>query len=419
MMMQEIEIPSIPAKKLVFWTLGTTAVMGSFWLLIRFQYVLPLLLAAVILSTAVRPGVGWLEKHGITRPVGVIVIFGGVGILLGLLIWYSVPVLGRQLAALGQSLNEGYKLLIERLHWLPNILVQRFLVVLPDDLSQLLPSGSAAISEAELPVTAAENQGQSVLTTAVQLITILMLTFYWTLEGNFLKHAISLLIPLEKRDDMRQLFNQIERKVRDYLLGQGVLCLIIGGLAFVAYLLIGLPNALLLAVFAGLLEAVPIIGPFLGAVPAMIIGLSISPAAALWVLVATAIIQQLENSFLVPRVMKRAIGIRPLVTLLALLAFGAWFGVLGALIALPLAAVLQLLLDRYLLDQENRQVQPVGRDQFSIMLYETNQLVQDVRHHIRYKEGVSSATTDAIEDELEEIALDLENYLALQSETRQ
>ncbi|MCA9917525.1 MAG: AI-2E family transporter [Anaerolineales bacterium] len=386
--------------------------------MVRFQYVLPLLLAAIILSTAVRPGVSWLEKHGIARPIGVVMIFGTVGILLGLLIWTSIPVLGKQLTAMSQSLNEGYKLLLDRLHWVPNILIQRFLIVLPDDLSQLLPNGSAAITESDLPSAATQSQGEYLLITAVQFITILMLTFYWTLEGNFLKQSLFLLIPLEKRDNTRDLIAQIENKVRDYLLGQGVLCLAIGSLAFVAYLLIGLPNALLLAVFAGLLEAVPIVGPFLGAIPAMIIGLSISPASALWVLVATAIIQQLENSFLVPRVMKRAIGIRPLVTLLALLAFSAWFGVLGALIALPLAAVLQLLLDRYLLDQENLQVQPIGRDQYSSLLYETNQLVQDVRHHIRYKEGIPTAATDAIEDELEEIALDLENYLARQSRAK-
>ena len=413
-MIQEINIPYIPTRKLVAWTLGATAVVGAFWLLIRFQYVVPLLLAAVILSTAVRPGVSWLETKGIARPVGIVIIFSVVGVLLGLLIWYSIPVLGQQVAAMGRSLNEGYKLLIDRLHWVPNILVQRFLVVLPDDLAQLLPN-TAAISETELSMPAAENRGEYLLTTAVQFVTILMLTFYWTLEGNFLKHSFFLLVPLEKREDTRELISHIETKVRDYLLGQGILCLIIGVLAFIAYLIIGLPNALLLAVFAGLLEAVPIIGPFLGAVPAMVIGLSISPASALWVLVATAIIQQLENSFLVPRVMKRAIGIRPLVTLLALLAFGSLFGVLGALIALPLAAVLQLLLDRYLLNQENLPARQIGRDQYSSMLYQTNQLVHDVRHYIRHKEGVPSAATDAIEDELEEIALDLENYLALRS----
>jgi predicted PurR-regulated permease PerM len=103
-------------------------------------------------------------------------------------------------------------------------------------------------------------------------------------------------------------------------------------LAFVAYSLIGLPNALLLALFAGLLEAVPVIGPFLGAVPAIIVGLSVSPVTALWVILATGIIQQLENSLLVPRVMNRTIGVRPLVTLLALLAFGSLFGIWGRLL---------------------------------------------------------------------------------------
>jgi hypothetical protein len=133
---------------------------------------------------------------------------------------------------------------------------------------------------------------------------------------------------------------------------------------------------------------------------------------ALWVILATGIIQQLENSLLVPRVMNRTIGVRPLVTLLALLAFGSLFGILGALIALPLAAVIQLLLDRYLLDRESLEQMEPGRDRLSVLRYETNQLVQDVRNQVRHKEGVPSALSDEMEDEVEAIALDLESYLA-------
>jgi hypothetical protein len=85
---------------------------------------------------------------------------------------------------------------------------------------------------------------------------------------------------------------------------------------------------------------------------------------------------------------------------------------LGALIALPLAAVIQLLLDRYLLDRESLEQMEPGRDRLSVLRYETNQLVQDVRNQVRHKEGVPSALSDEMEDEVEAIALDLESYLA-------
>ncbi len=416
--MQRVEIPQIPTQWLVWWTLSITAVVLGFWLLIRFQNMVLLLLTAVILSTAVRPGVMHLGKRGITKPVGILIIFGIVGILLGLLIWATVPVLVEQTSALSQSLAEGYQLLRQWLHDSPNILLRRFLDILPESSQGLMPNGGeGTLTDGQMTLVARDGQGEQLLIGLAQAVAVVMLTFYWILESEFVKNAIFLLIPLQKRDEVRQMVSEIETRVGSYLLGQGLLCLIVGLTAFVAYLLIGLPHALLLAVFAGLLEAVPLIGPTLGAIPAFIIGLSVSPATALWVVLATLVIQQVENSYLVPRVMKRAIGIRPLVSLLSLLAFGSLYGVLGALIALPLASVIQLLLDHFLLARESLAQEETGRDQLSLLRYETNQLVQDIRNQIRRKDSAPSATADALEDEVEALALDLEGYLAAQGKT--
>ena len=239
-----------------------------------------LFLTAVILSTAVRPGVTRLEKWGIPKPVGILVIFGLVGILLGLLVWATVPVLAEQINALSLLLRQ----------WLqdsPNLLLSRLLDILPENLQGLLPDVSeTALTDVELPAATDSGQGEQILVGLAQTVAVAMLTFYWTLESEFVKqlwhrlavefkNAVFLLIPLPKRGTVRQLVANIETRVGGYLLGQGVLCLIIGLMAFAAYLLIGLPHALLLAIFAGLLEAVPLVGPFLGAVPAIIIGLSV------------------------------------------------------------------------------------------------------------------------------------------------
>jgi predicted PurR-regulated permease PerM len=410
--MQRLEIPAIPARQLVWWTLGITAVVLCFWLLIRFQEMVLLLLTALILSTAVRPGAVWLEKHGIAKPIGLLLIFSLVGLLLAVLIWATVPVLVEQSAALGQSVGEGYRLLYQTLEQSTNILVQRFLTLLPPNLDGLASGSGTALPELEVPVAPETTQGEQIVIGVAQAIAVIIFTFYWTLEGEYIKSAFFMMLPLNNRASTRELIQKIEQTVGSYLLGQGMLCLIIGALAFVAYLLIGLPHALLLAVFAGLLEAVPIVGPFLGAVPAFIIGLSVSPVTGLWVVVASIVIQQLENSLLVPRVMDRTIGIRPLVSLLALVAFGSLYGILGALIALPLAGVIQLLMDRYLLARESLEQEEPGRGRLSVLRYETNQLVQDVRSQMRKKESVPSAVSDFVEDELESLAIDLESFLA-------
>ncbi len=412
--MKQVEIASIPLRLLAGWTLAVMAVAGCFWLLFRFQSVVLLMLTAVILSTATDPAIAWLEKHRVPKTAGLLMLYGLVGLLVAVLIWQTLPVLAEQGAAISGNLSDGYRNLRDTLQHVPNIVLSRLLLAIPSDLS-VLTEGASTTAAADPTLADTLTQSRQLLEPVIKGVTVLLLAFYWTLEKGHLKQAAFLLIPLRRRDDIRDLVDQIEQKLSSYLLGQGLLCLIIGAVAFLAYTLIGLPHALLLAVFAGLLEAVPVVGPLLGAVPALLVGLSVSPAAALWVIVATAVIQQLENSVLVPRVMKRSIGVSPLVTLLALLAFGSLLGVLGALLALPLAAVVQLLLDRYVLSGGSLERANAGRDRLSVLRYEVNQLVQDVRSRLRHKDEPTSDMADALEDEIEAIALELESILASQA----
>jgi len=213
----------------------------------------------------------------------------------------------------------------------------------------------------------------------------------------------------------------METKIGSYLAGQGILCLIIGSLALIAYLLIGLPNALVLALLAGVFEAVPMIGPLLGAIPAGVIALSIAPSKLIWVIVATIIIQQLENSLLVPRVMRRAVGINPFVSLLSIFAFSSLFGIAGALMAIPIAAIIQLLLDRFLFHPGTIEAEVMpGRDLASRLRYEAQDLAQDLRKQARLKKGGSDLSikqVDQVLDEIETITTDLDSLLAQVSDS--
>jgi hypothetical protein len=191
---------------------------------------------------------------------------------------------------------------------------------------------------------------------------------------------------------------------------------LVSTLALVAYLLIGLPNAFVLALVAGLLEAVPMVGPLLGAIPAALVALSIAPVKLIWVIVATVIIQQLENSLLVPRVMRKAVGVNPFVTLLAIFAFSSLFGIAGALMAIPIAAIIQLLLDRFLFQPGTMESEVlVGRNYASRLRYEAQDLAQDLRKQARLnKEGPDRwvEQTDQVMDEIEAITTDLDSLLA-------
>jgi predicted PurR-regulated permease PerM len=208
----------------------------------------------------------------------------------------------------------------------------------------------------------------------------------------------------------------METKVGFYIAGQGFLCLVIGVMALVAYVLIGLPNFLVLALFAGVMEAVPMIGPLLGAIPAAVIALSIAPSKLIWVIVATIVIQQIENSLLVPRVMHKAVGINPFVSLLSLFAFSSLFGIAGALMAIPMAAIIQLLLDRFVFHPAIMESEvSTGRDYASLLRYEAQDLAQDLRKQARLKKGGSDLKVkqiDQVLDEIETITTDLDSLLA-------
>jgi hypothetical protein len=135
-----------------------------------------------------------------------------------------------------------------------------------------------------------------------------------------------------------------------------------------------------------------------------------------WVIVASLIIQQLENSLLVPRVMRKAVGVNPFVSLLAIFAFSSLFGIAGALMAIPMAAIIQLLLDRFVFHPAAAEPEAsAGRDYASRLRYETQDLAQDLRKQARFKKWGSVLKVkqiDKVMDEIETITTDLDALLA-------
>jgi predicted PurR-regulated permease PerM len=411
-------IPELSVRHVVLATLVVVAVGLGFALLFRLHRLFLLLFAAIVISTAIRPAVDWLHRRGLPRLLGVALLYLLLlAFVVGLLL-LGAPLIAEQSTNLANAIPEAYSDLRQSMLRNPNLFVWRLGVELPPQLP-LTASGEASAEESVSAVAQAWQTIGLVASAIFAIFAILALAFYWTLEGERTKRALLLLLPLDKRESARELVTTIENNIGNYIIGQATLALIIGVLALTAYLLIGLPYALVLAILAGIMEVVPLIGPTLGAIPAVIVAFSVDPVKVMWVIVATAVIQQLENSFLVPRVMDRAVGVNPLVTLLALTAFGSLFGIVGALVAIPVAAVVQILLQRFVLDANGSgQSAPEGRDQLSLLRHETQELVQDVRKQVRRKEESADTTSDEIEDSLEAIANDLEAILAQIHTTR-
>jgi predicted PurR-regulated permease PerM len=175
------------------------------------------------------------------------------------------------------------------------------------------------------------------------LITILILTFYILIEADSLRNTMLRLFPARDRARVAAASRDITVKVSAWLAGQLLLGGIIGATSAVGLWLLGVPFFYVLALISGVGEMIPVVGPILSAVPAVAVAFTVSVKTALFVIVFFIVQQQFENHVLVPKVMQRQVGVSPVTVIVALLIGGKLLGILGAILAVPTAAILQVL----------------------------------------------------------------------------
>ena len=421
-------IPSTwSTRRVILATVVVLLVAAGFLLLFRFRMVVLIVFAGVVVSMAMAPSVAWLQRHRLPRAVSVIVIYLILLVLLIAFVVLLVPPIVEQLSATVPKIESYYRDLKAALISSPLLVIRQIAAQMPAQIN-LTPTLAAPTAGAPPAAGGAlDAVGQvlsatgSILNGLFTLTALLLIGFYWTLEGERAVRALWQPLPADQRENARDILKEIETRVGGYVRGQGFLALVVGAAALVIYLVIGLPAALAVALLAGLFELIPVLGPTLGAIPAVLVAFAYDPSKVIWVIVATAVIQFVENNLLAPRVMHKTVGVNPVVTLLAIVAFGALFGFAGLLLAIPMAAVIQVILDRSLLRPQASGLEaPAGRDRLSKLRFEAQEYVVDIRNYARHKEtGTVEAELDQVEDNLEAIAIDLDRTLAKAAQTEE
>jgi predicted PurR-regulated permease PerM len=374
-------------SQVVLATIFVVCVFLTFWLLYRLREVLFLFFVAIVVGTAIRPAVEWLHRRGVSRATGVIIIYILIAGLLAGFVAMIFPLLADQATGISQTIPEYYTNLRSALITSENRLLQNIGWRLPSDIALLISRGPSPEEQV------LDQVGQTLLYTNIVLkgvlgtLAVFLLAYYWTQESNFFLRAFLRLMPAQRKKKVREFVELAETKLGGYIRGQGLLCVAVGIAAFIAYLLIGLPYLLVLAIFAGIMEMVPVFGPALGAIPAFLVALSMDPSKALWVVVATAVIQMLENAVLVPRIMKHSMGVNPIIVLLSLIAFSSVFGFVGALLALPLAAIIQLLVSRVVLTAAETAKRAQEKEQEVQSLLDESQALMQTIYETSNKNG--------------------------------
>lgn len=306
------------------------------YLLYQVMDIFLVVLTGVVIATAIQPAIRFLERKGLPRLLAVIslYLFGTAGLFA--LIYFFVPPIVEDLSAiLSQAPDYIRSLQLEG-------------SVFSEQLGSSTSSASS-VSDivSSLRDTAIESTQDvvslvsSVFGGVISFLLIVTLSFYFSVREGGIEQFIRLITPTDHEDYVTDLWNRSQEKIGRWLQGQLILMLIIGVLSYIGLTILGVPNALLLAILAGLFEIIPIFGPVLAAVPAIgLAAVSGGLSLALMTVGLYIIIQQFENNLIHPLVVTKVVGVPPIVVILAVVVGGTIAGFLGILLAVPLSAVL-------------------------------------------------------------------------------
>ena len=316
-----------------------------------------LVFIAVLLASALEPMLGWLRER--------LPIVGRAGTILVVYLTFFVTVVGLAFIVVPAAISQAERILAD----LPPFFAQARASVehvrpaaLATSLTALINSVSAALRPPDAPdADVVVEVGTTVAELVATLATLLTIVFLWLVERPRIQRYVLAFMPAVQRAGARSAWNDIELRLGLWVRGQLTLMATMGVMTGIAYTLLGVPGALLLALIAAVTEAIPIVGPLLGAIPAVLVAATVSPELALIVAGIYVVLQFVEGNVLVPIVMRNAVGISPLLILVSILIGAAAGGFVGAFLAVPVAASLEIVLQRLQAREE-----PVAQDPSSI-----------------------------------------------------
>lgn len=303
----------------------TVAFLAGLWVVLQIRDILFLLFISFLFMTALNPLVWGLERIRIPRLIAILVVYAVVFGLFGVLFAGTVPALVTQSS--------------------------RFTRELPNFIARVLPYWSidaSSISAQIAPI--GENLVKvtvGIFSNVLTTLTVLAFTFYFLVERRHAQQLLTNLMGETVAGRAVDILRKVERRLGAWVRGELFLMFFIGLCSYIGLTILRVEFALPLAIIAGLLEIIPVIGPIMSAIPAVLVALSVSPFLALTVVALYFLIQQIENNILVPIVMRKVTGLSPLITILSLMIGGRLAGVTGAVLAVPVLLLIQIAVEEF------------------------------------------------------------------------
>ena len=330
-----------PWPSLVYWAKAAAVVVVTIAVLALVRSVLDILILiviSVVLAVGMEPLIERLTGWGLGRGWAVLILVATTILAIALFAALVIPALVHQAGGLSDDVPRYLAGLERRNDWLGNTMRANHVTQQVQTFIQELPQRAGRSFGTILSVAG------RVGTIAFGVLTVAVLTIYFMLSLPGMRRTGLILVPPRYRRRGRVVIDSSIERIGGYVVGNLVTSVVCGAGALVALLVFGIPFAVPLALWAGLADLIPAIGSYLGAAPAILVAAVESPIRGALVLVYFIAYQQFENYVLVPRVMKNAVNLSPAAVIIATLIGGSVAGLAGALLALPVAATIKVLL---------------------------------------------------------------------------
>ncbi len=327
-----------PASRLLRWLLVGLVVLGLYAIRAKIGTALAPFLYALLLAYLLAPMVAFLERQHLSRTMAIAAVYLLLLVCLVLLGIYVIPTIVAQINSLVKQLPAI------------SIWAQELLADLGDQYERInLPPAVVESIEASLirlqgSLTKLLNLlGQFIVglfSSAVSIVLVPILSFYMLKDMEQIQRSLLNLFPSRHQGLVLALFRRVDTKLGAWVRGQVSISLITGGLIFVCLRLVGMDYALVLGLLVAIFNIIPYFGPIIAAIPAILLGLLRAPILGLKVLIVQVVVQHFESTVLVPHILGRELGLHPLVIIFALLLGAQFGGILGMVLAAPVAAIL-------------------------------------------------------------------------------
>lgn len=331
-----------PKPQQVTFTVATSTIVKIFavilglWFLFLIRDVVVMIFVALILAAVIDPFADWFQRKTIPRGISVLVIYLLLLSLVTTLVVLIVPPLVDEAGMIAKNFGSVVSRVSEAFG-LGKVAVGDAGL---SDIQKLLSGLGTGV---ERGVAGAFSTITGFFGGILGFVVVLVMTFYMVVEEDALRRFFRDIAPESIQPYLSGLLGRVQEKIGAWLRGQLALSAIVAAMVYVGLLILGVDYALVLALLAGLAEFVPYVGPVAAAIPAVTLGVAASPLQGILTLALFIVIQQIENHLLVPKIMQRAIGLNPIVSIVSLLIGARVGGVVGAVLAIPLATAVSVL----------------------------------------------------------------------------